>query len=196
MSTSVIAQARRRQLVEAAIEVIDEVGVGAASLVQISRRAGVSRGVINYHVAGRAPLFEAVVEHVYALGREVVAPDTESAATATAAIAAMIHGSIAFYTRYPREMRVLSALFVSDDPDSPNRSGHREHADEIERVAAIVERGHAGGEFRAVDGRLAAAMLRAALDEALARITADVDTTGLGAEIEAAMRALLGADHL
>lgn len=196
MNTSVIAQARRRQLVEAAIEVIDEVGVGAASLVQIARRAGVSRGVINYHVDGRAPLFEAVVEHVYALGREVVAPDTESAATATEAIAAMIHGSIGFYRRFPREMRVLATLFASDDPDSPGRSGHREHADEIDRVSAIVDRGHTAGEFRAVDGRLVAAMLRAALDEALARITAGVDISDLGVEIETAMRALLRVDHV
>ncbi len=174
---------------------IDEVGVGSASLVRIARHAGVSRGVINYHVDGRAPLFEAVVEHVYALGRETVAPDTESATTATGAVAAMIHGSLDFYRRRPREMRVLAALFASDDPDSPGRSGHHEHADEIDRVAAIVERGHADGEFRAVDGRLAAAMLRAALDEALARITAGVDTSDLGAEIEAAMYALLGVDH-
>ncbi|MBE7161368.1 MAG: TetR family transcriptional regulator [Williamsia herbipolensis] len=195
MSTSVIAQARRRQLVEAAIEVIDDVGVGSASLVQIAKRAGVSRGVINYHVDGRAPLFDAVVEHVYALGREVVAPDTASAETAMGAIVAMIHGSLDFYRRHPLEMRVLAALFASDDPDSPGRSGHREHADEIDRVAAIVDRGHADGEFRAVDGRLAAAMLRAALDEALARITAGVDTSDLGAEIEAAMYALLGVDH-
>ena len=194
MSASVIATARRRQLVEATVEVIDEFGVGSASLVRIARHAGVSRGVINYHVDGRAPLFDAVVEHVYALGREVVAPGTQTAGTAMGAIAAMIHGSLAFYTQHPREMRVLSALFASDDPDAPGRAGHREHADEIDRLATIVDRGHRDGEFRAVDGRLAAAMLRAALDEALARITAGVDTTDLGPEIEAAMRALLCAD--
>ncbi len=196
MGTSVVAQVRRRQLIEAAIEVIDEGGVGTASLVRIARRAGVSRGVINYHLDGRAALFEAVVEHVYALGREVVAPDTESAATATGAIAAMIYGSLDFYRRYPREMRVLAALFASDDPDAPSRSGHREHRDEIDRVAAIIERGRTDGEFRAVDGRLAAAMLRAALDEALSRITAGVDISNLGAEIETAMSALLGTNRV
>jgi AcrR family transcriptional regulator len=63
--TSFIEQARRRQIVQAAIDVIAERGYAGASLEQIALKAGISRGLISYHFAGRDDLIAAVVASIF-----------------------------------------------------------------------------------------------------------------------------------
>src|SRR6202167_3726037 len=63
---SFIENARRAQIIECAIEAIAELGYATASLAEIARRAGVSKGVISYHFAGKAELIEQVVNSVVA----------------------------------------------------------------------------------------------------------------------------------
>ena len=56
--------ARRAQLVECAIDAIADVGYRKASLAEIARRAGITKGAIFYHFANREELIEAVFAHV------------------------------------------------------------------------------------------------------------------------------------
>lgn len=44
-----IAEARRKQIMEAAIKTLDEIGFVKASLTQIAKRAGISTALISYH---------------------------------------------------------------------------------------------------------------------------------------------------
>jgi AcrR family transcriptional regulator len=44
---SFIEEARRRQIIASAVEVISEVGFGNASLARIAEHAGISKGVIS-----------------------------------------------------------------------------------------------------------------------------------------------------
>ncbi len=63
MIETFLQSARRAQLVDAAIDALADLGAEQASLVQIAERAGVSRGVVNYHFpGGRRELFEAAVD--------------------------------------------------------------------------------------------------------------------------------------
>ncbi|WP_241779942.1 TetR/AcrR family transcriptional regulator [Streptomyces natalensis] len=62
---SFIEKARRAQIVDAAVETIAARGFAKASLAQIAERAGISKGVISYHFAGKDELIELVVEQVY-----------------------------------------------------------------------------------------------------------------------------------
>src|SRR5262249_4898140 len=63
---SFIEEARRRQIVAATIETLAEVGFNKTSLAEIARRAGISKGVISYHFAGKRDLIEQVVAQVEA----------------------------------------------------------------------------------------------------------------------------------
>src|SRR5882757_6895639 len=94
---SFIHAARRKQLVECAIEEIAEVGLARASTVRIARRAGVSRGVLTYHFRDRAELVEQVVQSVYDLGAEALAPKLARAGTPREAVLAFIGGSVELY---------------------------------------------------------------------------------------------------
>ncbi len=43
---------RRRQLIDATLEAINEVGMHDATIAQIARRAGVSTGIISHYFSG------------------------------------------------------------------------------------------------------------------------------------------------
>lgn len=55
---------RRPQLVEATMAVIDEVGLSGASVALISRKAGVSPGIINHYFGGKHGLLEETMRTV------------------------------------------------------------------------------------------------------------------------------------
>jgi TetR/AcrR family transcriptional regulator, transcriptional repressor of bet genes len=55
---------RRPQLVEATMTVIDEVGLSNASVALISRKAGVSPGIINHYFGGKHGLLEETMRTV------------------------------------------------------------------------------------------------------------------------------------
>lgn len=55
---------RRPQLVEATMAVIDEVGLSCASVALISRKAGVSPGIINHYFGGKHGLLEETMRTV------------------------------------------------------------------------------------------------------------------------------------
>ncbi len=55
---------RKPQLVEATMAVIDEVGLSGASVILISRKAGVSPGIINHYFGGKHGLLEETMRSV------------------------------------------------------------------------------------------------------------------------------------
>lgn len=52
---------RRRQLIEATIASINEMGFGDTTVKQISKRAGVSTGIIHHYFGGKEDLLEATM---------------------------------------------------------------------------------------------------------------------------------------
>lgn len=158
-------------------------GVGRATFVAIAQRAGVSRGVINYHFTDRAALLDAVVVHVYELGRQVVGPRVAAADSAAAELSAMITGSIDFYRAYPQEMSALSSIFSSGEP-ALTRDVRGEHRSEVDEVSAIFRRGQRTGEFRPFDVAVLTVALRATLDAAVWQIAGGTDPALLSTEID------------
>lgn len=55
---------RKPQLINATMEVIDEVGLSATSIALISRKAGVSTGIINHYFGGKHGLLEATMRSI------------------------------------------------------------------------------------------------------------------------------------
>ncbi len=51
-------------MIECAINAIAELGYGRASLAEIAKRAGISKGVISYHFAGKSELMQQVIDTV------------------------------------------------------------------------------------------------------------------------------------
>lgn len=74
---SFIEQARRRQIIEAAVATLAVEGFGNASLAAIARTAGISKGVISYHFSGKEELMEECVTAIYTGIAERVVPQLE-----------------------------------------------------------------------------------------------------------------------
>ncbi|MFC0268257.1 transcriptional regulator BetI [Kushneria aurantia] len=55
---------RRKQLIEATMASINEVGLADSTIIQISRRAGVSAGIISHYFGGKDGLLEATMRHI------------------------------------------------------------------------------------------------------------------------------------
>lgn len=83
-------EARRRQLVDAAIATIGDAGFHGANLLEIARRAGVSSGLIAHYFGDKDGLLEATLRHLTSeLGRRLV-ERYRHAATAEERLAAII----------------------------------------------------------------------------------------------------------
>ena len=65
---------RRDQLVDCTIDAIAELGFARASVGEVARRAGVSKGVVTYHFAAKEDLIHAVIADVIGSMAEFLEP--------------------------------------------------------------------------------------------------------------------------
>ncbi len=63
---------RRRQLIDATLEAINEVGMQDATIAQIARRAGVSTGIISHYFRDKNGLLEATMRDITSQLRDAV----------------------------------------------------------------------------------------------------------------------------
>ena len=86
---------RRQQLIDATMATIDEAGLADSTIMQISRRAGVSAGIISHYFGGKDGLLEATMRHILAdLGASVARRrDTLNGSDARAHLYAIVEGN-------------------------------------------------------------------------------------------------------
>ena len=190
--------ARRAQIVAAAIDVIAELGLAAATFARIAERAELSSTrMISYHFAGRDDLMEAVVARVFEVGGEYVGPFVLEEPTPAGQLRGFIVGNARFYAEFREHVLAVREVWSNlRRPDGTRRFGFELHEPEFEMMAGIFRAGQASGEFRTFDPRIMAITLRQALDGLSLRVhtdpEADVDawTRELVATFDAATRRL------
>ncbi|TWF75300.1 TetR family transcriptional regulator [Pseudonocardia hierapolitana] len=166
---SFIEEARRAQILECAIETFAELGYANTSLARIAERAGISKGVISYHFAGKSELMEQLVEQVYREITQFVLPRMEKESTATGALRANIR-SVAEYMRGHRAQRLaLGEIFNNlRTPDGKRRYGIAFNEPIYVQREAMFRLGQQTGELRPFDPRVMAVTVQAAIDEMFA----------------------------
>ncbi|MET9340111.1 TetR/AcrR family transcriptional regulator [Nonomuraea sp. NPDC003804] len=166
---SFIEKARRAQIMASAIEVIAEVGFAKASLAAIAKHAGISKGVISYHFAGKDDLMEEVVDHVYTGIADFVLARMEGRTTATELLRTQIL-SVAEHMRDHRtQLKALGEIFINLRlPDGSPRYGIGANEELYQSLENIYRLGHATGEFRPFDPRVMAITHSAAVNDMFA----------------------------
>jgi AcrR family transcriptional regulator len=184
-------QKRRDQLVDCMIDAIAELGFPRASVAEVARRAGVSKGVVTYHFAAKNDLIRAVIADVLASMREYLEPRILAADPARFPerfVAPYITGWAGYYRTHAREVLALVRIYngFRDESGRPNVAVD-ERAGEVIRVAQVLERGQARGGLGAFDTRVMAAVMKAALDDLLIQFAddPDLDLEAYGAELAA-----------
>ncbi|MFI6290188.1 TetR/AcrR family transcriptional regulator [Nonomuraea sp. NPDC050790] len=162
---SFIEEARRAQIIASAIEVLAESGWAGASLANIARHAGISKGVISYHFAGKDELMEEVVDQVYARIAEYVLAKMEGEKSATELLRTHVL-AVAEHMRGNRaQLKAIGEIFHNlRGADGGPRYGPHTSEEIFQALELVYKLGQDTGEFRAFDRRVMAVTHSAAVD--------------------------------
>ena len=105
--------ARRAQILACAIEAITESGYGRASLAEIARRAGVSKGVVSYYFTSKDELLAQVVVDVYRRAGAAIAARTDAETDPSAVLTAYVEANLAFLGRHPADIRAVTEIVMN-----------------------------------------------------------------------------------
>jgi AcrR family transcriptional regulator len=99
--------ALREALLQATLELIDSEGIGAVSLRQVARTAGVSPGAPYHHFPDRAALLTALADEGFRRLATALVEAHDAAPTPSTALAALINAYVAFARDNPAYFRVM-----------------------------------------------------------------------------------------
>ncbi|WP_019201803.1 TetR/AcrR family transcriptional regulator [Tsukamurella sp. 1534] len=165
---SFIEEARRRQIIAAAVEVLADEGYGRATLARIARHAGISKGVISYHFAGKDELMREVVVQLFVSGGEFMAPLLAEARSSTDTLRTYIAGNLEYLKTNRRFLAAMIEVVVNlRDPDGTLAFG----PDDGEKAMVaplldILRAGQEAGEFGEFDPLIMAHLIRDSIDGA------------------------------
>jgi TetR/AcrR family fatty acid metabolism transcriptional regulator len=171
-----IDQARRAQIVAAAIDTIAEVGMADASLARIAARASTSKGVIAYHFAGKDELLREIVAQVLRRAFEYMGPRIQAAPAGPERLRAYIESNLGFM-RDNRNLMIALFQILSGARDEKGRPrfGFAGGPDAfVAPLEELLQHLQESGELRAdMDAPVVAMITRAAIDSVPARLARD-----------------------
>jgi transcriptional repressor BetI len=148
---------RRRQLIDATIASIHEIGFSECSLSRISARAGVSTGIVHHYFEDKADLLEATLRQLGDSLRDSVVRRLEGATSPVERLLAVIDGNLgtdqftpqgvsawlAFWSQVPKNERFarVQHIIISrlhDNLVHALKLMGRRDADHIARVTAAL----------------------------------------------------------
>jgi len=162
---SFIEAARRAQIIECAIETIATLGYSQASLAQIARRAGISKGVITYHFTNKEELIKQVVTDIYTAGARFMAPQITAQPTAALMLQAYIQANVEFIRTNRMQMMAIMEIAINfRTEDGKLRYDVATEEPVLAALEAILHKGQQDGDFRAFDLRVMAVTIRRSID--------------------------------
>jgi len=158
--------ARRAQIVEAAVQTIAELGFARASFAQIAKRAGLSStGLISYHFANKDEVITQVVTEAHAALGQFVGQRVQAQTTAAGMLRAYITAVVDFTASHGVQMQALLQIFLNFRPTSGGRSyDATTEQTAVSDVERILRHGQDGGEFRQFDTLVMAVTIQRAVD--------------------------------
>lgn len=167
--------ARRSQIIDAAIDVVNAVGFARTSLSRIAAQAGTSKSVVSYHFDGKEELLEQVVERVFGEVGDVVLTEVEKESGWSAKLAAYVRAELAVMRDH--RARILAAHEIVISHRRPDGTpAYLEHEGNTALLDAILRGGQQTGEFGSFDVRVASVTVTHAVDGALTLAQKDPTT--------------------
>ena len=153
-----IAETRRR-LLEAAVTEFANEGYVGANINSISQTAGFAKGTVYNHFPCKRELMLTLIDEIAADHIRFILQQTESEQSPSQRLTRFFSAGFAFIESYPARARVIvNALY---GPDADLRARVYQAYDRLFGLIThdIVETGIARGDFRAVDGNFATALV-------------------------------------
>lgn len=198
VNSSLTNQARRAQIVEAAISVIAESGYRVATFHNIARAAGVkSTRTISYHFANKDDLIEAVVAHIYHLiGTHMASAEHHRASSPTSALEGYIRAAVGLTKAHRAAMSVLMTLMLEHHPtDGHEVYGDAQETHVVSEIERILVDGQTAGEFETFDTTIMATTIQRSVDGLpfLLRTRPDLDLDHYANELVSTFLRAVGA---
>jgi TetR/AcrR family transcriptional repressor of bet genes len=185
---SFIAEARRTQIIDAAITTLDEIGFVNASLAQIAKRANISTALISYHFKDKNDLMDHTLMTLVAGSTSYILEKTRAANTAREKLHTFITSSLAYQGTRPKQFTaLLEIVFNARTPD--NVPYYKLSDDEEEPILLELQQllsdGQSKGEFCEFNVHVMANAIQGAIFEFLGspNLPAKVDLETYGSEL-------------
>ncbi|TYP68936.1 TetR/AcrR family transcriptional regulator [Paenibacillus methanolicus] len=197
---SFITEARRAQIVDAAITTLDEIGFANASLAQIAKRAGISTALISYHFRDKNELMDYTLMALVGDSAGYVLERTGGASSNIEKLHTYIAASLAYQATRPRHSTALiEIIFHSRTPD--NVPYYKIGDDDEDPLAAELQRilveGQTRGEFRAFNVEVMASVIQGAIGEYMfnKKLTDTVDLEAYSDELISLFDRMVQSDN-
>jgi len=171
-----IENARREQIVAAAIDTIADVGFAQASLARIADRIGISKGVISYHFAGKDDLIRQVAIEIVEAARAYIIPRVLVESTGPATLRAYIESHLAFMREHRNYMVAIVDIVRNGGVTTggQRRFDGRDVDVAVHFLEELLARLQAEGELRSdFDPGVMAVAIRASIDSVPYRLARD-----------------------
>jgi TetR/AcrR family transcriptional regulator, transcriptional repressor of bet genes len=165
---SFIAEARRDQIVEAAIQTLDEIGYVKASLAQIANRAGISTALISYHFTDKNDLMNHLLTKLLERSTSYILERVHQESTPGDKLNTFIVASLAYQgTHLAHNTALLEIIFNARTPDNvPYYKLSDEEDDPIlQELQQILREGQEQGVFGVFDINVMSSMIQGAIGE-------------------------------
>ncbi|HEY9302687.1 MAG TPA: TetR/AcrR family transcriptional regulator [Mycobacterium sp.] len=145
MARQVRAEATRRKILDAAVEVFDEVGYAGADRAAIIERTGMTKGAFYHHFDSMESLASALIDEGAKRVFEVMTAVSDSFSPA---LENMVHGSFLAAGVFASDKVVRTAEQLAIVFGKFNDTGARVYTKWVEAVAAEAKRAIAEGDLR------------------------------------------------
>lgn len=153
---------------------MSEVGYSGASLAEIARRAGVSKGVVLYYFEGKDDLLQQVVIDVYTRAGAAIEARLSTASTAGDKITGYLQANLQFVGTHTADVRaVVEIVTNARRPDGGLKFAPEGEDPVLAHFQQLLEDGQDAGEFGEFDAHNLAVIVRGAVDTASGRLIAD-----------------------
>ncbi|MDF0532089.1 TetR family transcriptional regulator [Tsukamurella sp. 8F] len=172
---SFIEEARRRQIIASAVEVIADRGYAGATLARIAAHAGISKGVVSYHFDGKDDLMTQVVVQLYVSAGEYIGPLVEAADGPAARLRAYMTANLDYVDVNRRFIAAMTDVVLGlREPDGRLRFvSADEDTGPLAPLVSILRDGQKSGDFGDFDATTMGRLIRDSIDAAAGRAARD-----------------------
>ena len=185
---SFIAEARRIQIVDAAIKTLDEIGYIQASLAQIAKRAGISTALISYHFADKDDLMNHVLVNLLEGSTSYILEIVRQHDTPQEKLDAFIAASLAYQGTHPaHNTALLEIIFNARTPEKIPyyKLGDDEEEPLLQELGQILQDGQAQRVFGLFNIDVMSSLIQGAIGEYMlsTAVTKKVDLETYSSEL-------------
>lgn len=116
---SFIAKARQEQIIQAVIEVLNEIGYVQTSLAKIAKQAKISTGLVSYHFSDKEDLINHTLMYLMTVQVNYIKEHIEAETGAYQKLTAFIKASLHYQKQYyANNVAMLEIIFNARDGDN------------------------------------------------------------------------------